>query len=145
LYRKYPNTSFTIDGPLLGLAVRIAAVVDETSVVGLQPGVYHQIPFQCQEVETGQAAFLSCFKSFLHHRHVEDFTDIFYYKISTFQIHLALQAPPPDGIGMERYRMRHFTDAHTPIPTGIASRAVFITFSKDGSVDAIRRYTTRIL
>ena len=55
---KNPNPRFPIDSPLLGFAVRAAAVVDEAGVVGLAAGIDHQVALKSEKVEVANITLL---------------------------------------------------------------------------------------
>ena len=92
---KYPDPRLPRHNPLLGVAVGVAAVVDEPRRIGLLSGVNHEPVVEREHVKVRPVPLVCLPQSLLAHLHVQDLPDVLNDKVPFLEVLQDLQAPPP--------------------------------------------------
>ena len=95
-FRKYADPGLASHvRPLLRLAVGGAAVINETRVIGLLAGVYHQPSVESEHVEIGRVILVGFPQPLPTHGGVQNLANVLHHEIPRRNLVAGLETPPP--------------------------------------------------
>ena len=94
LFSEDADARGVIDAPLLRLAVRIAGVVDKSALIAFRPRVDDRFGIDGHHVEISLVIIAMSVQSSLRLFVVDQFTHIFGYESSSFDVFVQSQSPP---------------------------------------------------